>query len=226
MFKQATSRRAVALAILAFVLCGATGVFVYKKTKDFFVPATPAVPAPATLAAAPDIAEEHRFDWEAYFFPALEERTKRVDLPSLRTMQLGETDVEVRFWYDVSPGTINGFVIRRYGANWSAIGLRQVRDPWPSAVKLENLGTPKSGWDVFWQQLTAAGVLVLSDSDEAKCTAGVLDGVGYVVEVVAEQKYRTYRYGNPQFAPCDEAKQILSIEALIGDEFNIRPRQR
>jgi hypothetical protein len=223
MFKQTRSRRAVVLAILAFVLCTATGVFVYNKIKRYRLQTAPAVPVPT---AAPSLTEVHKFDWESHFFPALEERTKKVELPSLRTMQLSATDVEVRFWFDTSPDTIGGFVIRRRGDTWSAIELYQERRPWPSAVKLENLGSPRSGWNPFWKQLTDAGVLVLPDSDETKCLAGGLDGIGYVFEIATEQKYRTYRYHNPQFAECDEAKRVLSIVDLIIDEFNVRSRYR
>ena len=220
MFKQTASRRAVTLAILAFVLCGAAGVFVYKKTKKLPVPATPVVPV-----AAPALAEVPKFNWESYFFPALEERTKKVELASLSAMHLAETDVEVRFWLDASPDRIEGFVFRRRGDSWSATRLYQRRRAWPSAVKLENLGTPKSGWDNFWKQLTDKGILVLPDSDETKCLKGGLDGIGYVFEVVAEQKYRTYRYSTPQFAECEEAKRVLSIVDLMIDEFNIRSRE-
>jgi len=221
MCKQTTSRRAFALAIFAFVLCAAAGVFVYKKAKQILVPTTPAVPVPA---AAPNLTAVEKFDWESYFFPQLEKRTQAVDLPSLRTMRFSETDVEVRFWSDASPDNIRGFVIRRRGDKWSALELYQERRPWPSAVKLEDLGTAKSGWDTFWKQLTAAGILVLPDSDETNCRSGGLDGLGYVFEVVAENKYRTYRYHNPQFADCEEAKRVVSIVDLITDEFNIRSR--
>jgi hypothetical protein len=37
--------------------------------------------------------------WERSFFEALEERTKALDLPSLRTVTLSDQDLEVRFWY-------------------------------------------------------------------------------------------------------------------------------
>src|SRR5678815_3522650 len=126
MCKQTTSRRVVVLAILAFVLCAATGVFVYKKTRQILVPTTPAVPIPFT----PGLTELHKFHWQTYFFPALDERTKKVDLPSLRTMMLAETDVEVRFWTDSSPDTINGFLLRRHGDRWSATRLYQTRRSW------------------------------------------------------------------------------------------------
>ena len=155
------------------------------------------------------------------FCSALEERTKKVGLPSLRTKPFADGDVELRLWYDARPDVINGIVIRRYRDSWSAFGLRQEQNRWPSGLKQEDLGVPRSGWNALWKQFTDAGVLVVPDSSKTKCESG-LDGVGFVIEVRAEQKYRTYRYGNPQFADCDEAKRILSIENLIADEFNIR----
>src|SRR5258707_15757444 len=64
-------------------------------------------------------------DWEPVFFKALDERTTEINLPSLRTVVLPEPDLEVRIWYDGRPDLINGIVIRRCAAQWSAAGIRQ-----------------------------------------------------------------------------------------------------
>lgn len=211
--KKAKSKLTVILAILAFVLSATTGVVVYYRIKKSHVQTTSTVPTP------PD---EGPADWESAFFSALEERTRKVGLPSLRTKPLADGDVELRLWYDARPDIINGIVIGRYRDSWSAFGLRQERNRWPSELKQEDLGVPRSGWNALWKQLTDSGVLVLPDSEKINCSGNALDGVIYVIEVRAEQKYRTYRYDNPQWADCDEAKRILAIEGLIADEFNIR----
>lgn len=160
-------------------------------------------------------------EWETGFFSALEERTKRINLPRLRGADLRIETIEFRFWYDARPDIINGFVIRRANDNWSAVGIRQQDNRWPSPVTQKSIGSPKSGWDAFWKRLTTAGILTLPDSDETTCSADVLDGGALVVETVAKQEYRTYRYSNPQFAKCDEAQRLLLIESIIADEFSL-----
>jgi hypothetical protein len=163
--------------------------------------------------------------WEVSFFPALEERTREVGLPKLERNVAGASDRELRFWYDAHPNLINGFVIRRTGDVWSARGIRQSQNWWPSPLIQDALGAPKSGWDAFWKKLTDAGILTLPDSYEINCTSGALDGGAYVVEVLTKEGYRTYRYDNPQLGACAEAKIMVSIEAILAHEFTITPSQ-
>jgi hypothetical protein len=78
--------------------------------------------------------------WEVSFFPALEERTREVGLPKLERNVAGASDLELRFWYDAHPNLINGFVIRRTGDVWSARGIRQSQNWWPSPLIQDALG--------------------------------------------------------------------------------------
>lgn len=182
-----------------------------------------AMESSARIQIAPkSVREPSDAHWESSFFKALEERTKQLGLASLSTMRFPDQDLEVRFWYDARPDIINGVVIRRSDGRWSALGIRQVNDRWPSPVRQEALGPPKSGWGAAWKALLGAGILTLPDGYETRCASGVLDGGGFVVETIANQKYRTYRYGNPQFGKCDEAKRLLSIESIIADEFRLQ----
>ena len=158
--------------------------------------------------------------WEAAFFEQLEKRTTAVNLPSLRTVVLPEHDLEVRFWYDRFE-IINGVVIRRTGPHWSAYWIYQTDDPLPSSAKMVTLGPPKSGWESFWKNLVNARILTLPDSPRPQCETEALDGIGYIVETNVDRKYRTYRYGNPQLMKCSEAKQMLEIEKMIGDELSL-----
>jgi hypothetical protein len=155
--------------------------------------------------------------WEAVFFEALAQRTTKVGMPSLRTQVLPGQDLEVRFWYDHFE-IISGVIIRRSREKWSADYLRQKYDHQPSSAQLKSLGAPKSGWEAAWSRLTSAGILTLPGGT-TKCRSDVLYGIGYVVETNVNQKYRTYRYANPQFADCDEAKRVMSIESIIAEEF-------
>lgn len=158
--------------------------------------------------------------WEPNFFEALEKRTKNAGITSLRRTVLPGRDLEVRFWFDHFE-IISGVIIRRSGDNWSATYLRQKQDHQPSSVQLETLGTPQSGWDVVWSRLKSAGILTLPDGFANNCQSGALDGVGYVVETNVDRKYRTYWYGNPQWADCEEAKQVLAIKSIIFEEFRL-----
>ncbi len=156
--------------------------------------------------------------WEPAFFTALEERTRAVGLPSLRTVPLPEHDLEVRFWHDRLE-VVGGVVIRRTGHEWSAGRIYQMEDSLPSSARLVALDQPKSGWDVLWNDLVAGGILTLPDSSRAQCPAEALDGISYVVETNVDGKYRTYMYSNPQLMKCPEAKQLLQLEETIRQEF-------
>ena len=165
--------------------------------------------------------------WEPSFFEALGERIKEINLPSLRTVPLRGSDLEVRFWYDARPDDINGFVIRRFDNQWSAIGVRQASERHSSPVMQETLGTPESGWDTAWKRLVDLGILTLPDgSSKVNCQVEVLDGGGFVVETNVMGIYRTYRYANPQLAKCDEATRILAIEEIFADQFGLNQVQK
>lgn len=215
------TRFAIALATL-LVCAGVATIFVISARK-----------MPPQVNAASAIQDNRgahleipKDGWETSFFAALDEHTKKVNLPSLRTVVLPETDLEVRFWYDARPYVINGFVIRRSDNQWSAVGIRQTNEGEPSLVKKEILPVPKSGWEPAWQRLVSAGILTLQDGSDLKCSPGVLDGGAYVVETNVDRVYRTYRYDNPQFSKCQDAKRILSIEQIIAEEFELHIPQK
>jgi hypothetical protein len=162
-----------------------------------------------------------RAEWEPFFFTSLEEHTKGVNLPSLRTILLPQDDLEIRFWYNALPDSLNGVILRRSSGQWSAAHLRGSYERKRFRVEQESFKEPKSGWEAAWEKLVNAGILTLPDSSEVNCHSGVLDGISYVVEINANKTYRTYRYGNPEFAQCNEAKQIVSIEEIIANEFRL-----
>lgn len=200
------------LQLLAVLLGLAVNACVHFKEPS---PAVPNDQASQTLTLEVPTAK-----WEPVFFEALAVRTKQAGIPELRKTVLPNHDLEARFWYDHFE-VIQGLIIRRSGEQWSASYLKQRVDSDPSSVRQETLGTPKSGWENAWNRLTSAGLLTLPDGSTTNCSSGGLDGIGYVVETNVDRKYRTYRYGNPQLATCDEAKRILSIESILADEFRL-----
>jgi hypothetical protein len=204
------------LKILALMLGVAATIACFSNVKNVAEPGTDA----RSISTPQDLTlEVPNGPWERVFFEALEERTKQVNLPSLRAV-LPLHDLEVRFWYDHFE-VISGLVLRRSGEKWSATILRQEQDHVPSSMRQRSLGSPKSGWEVAWKRLTNAGVMTLPDESRTKCKTEALDGIGYVVEINSNRKYRTYRYGNPQFGKCDEAKRIVEIEEILADEFGL-----
>ena len=53
-----------------------------------------------------------------------------------------------------------------------------------------------------------------------------MDGIGYVVESNINMTYRTYSYNNPWYDKpwykrCNEAKQMILIGKIIGEEFGL-----
>jgi hypothetical protein len=159
-------------------------------------------------------------DWEPKFDEALSERRRLINLPDLRRL-LPDDDIEIRFWYDARPDTINGFAIRRSNNNWQAVGIRQKNQRWPSDMEQNDLGVPKSGWDALWKKLLDSDILVLRDEAEGNCRYLTLDGAADVIETNVSRTYRTYRWSNPTISNCAGAKRVAAIEQIIGEEFKI-----
>lgn len=159
--------------------------------------------------------------WEPIFFRAIDERAKLANLPSLRTNVLPNDDLQVRLWFEAGYYGIDGLVIRRTSGAWSATYLHGFSKD-PNFKKYEEeLPAPKSGWDVTWKRLVAAGLLTMPDAPEVGCNVGGLDGVVYIVESNVNRTYRTYMYDNPAFAKCDEVKKMLRLIATVNQEFGL-----
>jgi hypothetical protein len=205
------------LELLWIVVCVASAIACDSRARNLNQPPRP---THVDQAAQTLTLEIPNASWEPTFFEALEKRTKNAGMTSLRNTVLPDGDLEVRFWYDRFE-VIAGVIVRRSGGNWSASYLRQREQHLPSSALLASLGTPRSGWEVAWERLRNAAILTLPDGSTSNCSSGALDGIGYVVETNVDWKYRTYRYGNPQWADCLEAKQILSIEKIIFEEFRL-----
>jgi hypothetical protein len=116
---------------------------------------------------------------------------------------------------------LEGVSLRRVGGQWSAIHAKADNYYEPEKAERRELHPPKSGWEGLWQRLTSAGILTLPDATEVNCSADGLDGIAFVVETNANQTYKTYKYGNPMLAECNEAKRMMKIGDLIYEEFGL-----
>lgn len=152
---------------------------------------------------------------------SINERTKESNLSSLRTVLLPDDDLEVRVWTGFGLRGVDGFILRRSSNQWSAlhlIGMAE-RPPFPN-TKIA-LGAPRSGWEPAWQNLMRVGIVTLPDAAAVGCDTYGKDGTNYVVEINMNKTYRTYKYHDPNYAKCDEAKQMVRIGEIIADEFGL-----
>jgi hypothetical protein len=209
------------VALLTFLL-GVTATTVWLVKRQSVV----GEPQKNVIAVAPEKQELSLSipsdTWEPIFFESINERVSVAKLPNLRTVLLPNNDLEVRIWVGFGLTALEGLVLRRADGQWSATHLEGIHSRLPKSEYQKRLQTPKSGWDASWQRLIDAGILSLPDASEAQCSAGVLDGMSYVVEVNMNKSYRTYMYDNPNYTKCNEAKQMINIGEIIAEEFGVR----
>jgi hypothetical protein len=148
-------------------------------------------------------------------------------LPGLRTVLLPDGDFEIRVWIGFGLNGQDCLILRYFSGQWSAVHLQGMAEAPPFPNSLISLPAPKSGWNKTWQKLIDAGILRLPDAAEVKCNPQLLDGIGYVVESNINMVYRTYWYRDPWYdnppfyIRCNEARQMLLIGKIIGEEFGL-----
>jgi len=164
---------------------------------------------------------------DALLSEIIDDRLAKANLPSLRTVLLPDGDFEVRVWIGFGINGEDCFILHCFSGQWSAIHLKGMGASWPFPISLAPLPSPKSGWNRAWRRLIDAGILTLPDGDKVKCNTGVIDGISYVVETNKKMTYRIYSYGNPwyddppSYKRCNEAKQMILIGKIIGEEFGL-----
>lgn len=168
--------------------------------------------------------EKSNLTWEDIYFEEIIEREKISKLRRLKSKSFPEDDLEIRVWSGFGITALRGFLLKRIAGEWSAVDLdwevfknsKGKRDLKPLDKKFD---VPNSGWDAAWQKLVDAGILTLPDAEKIDCRGGALDGMSYVVEYKFRNTYRTYMYDNPNYAKCNEAKQMVKINRIIAEEF-------
>jgi hypothetical protein len=166
-----------------------------------------------------------RASWEHIYFREINAVTNLSGLTELRKTDVADGDVEVRIWWGFGLSPLGGIVLKRTSGQWSAIHLKADNYSEPQRAERKELRPPKSGWDAVWQRLVNARILTLPDASEIGCDVGGLDGMAFVVETNNDRTYRTYRYDQPTYARCDEARQMVEISEIIADEFDFHDSQ-
>jgi hypothetical protein len=149
-----------------------------------------------------------------------------VNLRNLRTVLLPDGDFEVRVWIGFSVNRTDCLILRYFSGQWSAVHLHGMAGAPTFRNSLTPLPSPKSGWNRAWHRLINAGILTLPDAHAVNCNPQILDGITYIVESNINMTYRTYSYSNPDYESpwhkrCNEAKQMILIGKIIGEEFGL-----
>lgn len=166
--------------------------------------------------------ETPQASWELIFFRYIDELAKVGNLPSLRSMELPNEDLEARFWFEAGYFGMDGIVIRRTSGIWSGIYLHGISREPNFQKYAEQMQPPRSGWDTAWQRLVDAGLLTMPDAQQVQCNVNGLDGAVFVFETNVDKTYRNYLYDDPMFAECDEARKILNLVSIINHEFGFQ----
>jgi hypothetical protein len=153
------------------------------------------------------------------FFSEIIKREKLSGLSDLRSVNLPPDDLEIRVWRGFDLTYLQGLVIKRASGQWSAIRVQSLPPGLPRGKYQKQLSMPKSGWEAMWRRLTNEGIVTLVDASDVGCDENDPDATSYVVEINANQKYRTYHYTEPEYSECDEAKQMVRINKILTDEF-------
>jgi hypothetical protein len=208
-------------ALLTFFLGVAVSmVWLFNRQPHSSVPQKKEV-ANAVQDKAERLPARPKATWEPIFFEAINERAKIAKLASLRNVNLPEGDLEVRVWGGFGLTPLEGFILKRQAAQWSAIHLEGIYPRLPRSQYQKSLEAPRSGWDPCWKRLVVAGLLALPDDSELEGKKLITDGFSYVVEINTDSGYRTYRYSNPAWQDFREAKQMLEIGEIISAEFSL-----
>ena len=142
--------------------------------------------------------------------------------PDLRKALLPKGDEEVRVWSGFGKGTLRGLILRKTGTEWTAVRLVGAPPEGERSSTKTMLAAPKEGWPAFWASANALGLWTLPDESALpqEDKVGVLDGIGYVVEVQREGRYRAYAYSNPALQPqWPEAAKMVSLAKLLQTAF-------
>jgi len=160
--------------------------------------------------------------WEPIFFRPINSAARLSGQTDLRATQLHKGDIEVRIWWGFGLSPLEGVTLRRTSGQGSGIHVKADNYYEPTKTERRQLSNPKSGWETMWSRLVNEGLLLLPDASEINCNVGGHDGIATVVEINADNTYRTYMYDMPSELKCKEDKNIIAIADIIFEEFNLK----
>jgi hypothetical protein len=209
MFMKRLSKRVIIAVLVFFFGVAAVAYWLYREEtqKD------------------PDIVSISRFDSMIFKgvgrATGIDQLTSLAGLPELRKVRLRKGDIEARVWRGFGLGLLEGVLIKRVGGEWSGLHVSETIDQHGDvqAAEVNQLKTPKLGWESFWGKLVDKGILKLPLTPENECETKYIDGTLYVVEINQNGTYRNYQ--NLEGADeCRESKQMTEIGEIIGLEFD------
>jgi hypothetical protein len=161
-------------------------------------------------------------NWEPIYFRPINSAAKLSGQYDLRSTQLPAGDIEARIWWGFGLSPLEGVTLHRTGGKWSAIHVKADHHYEPTKAERRPLSNPTSGGEATWTRLVNEKLLSLPDASEINCLVGGLDGIATVVEINADNTYRTYMYDMPSELKCNEDKNIIAIIDIIFEEFNLK----
>jgi hypothetical protein len=162
-----------------------------------------------------------RKTWEQIYFESIDRRTKSAELNILRETEVPKDSLEIRIWAGVDPESLRGFVLRRSGAQWSAVYLPSSGHQSKLPEQSIPLSEPRSGWESLWQELNQQDILTLPDASDVGADNVYPDALGIVVEVRSGDGYRSYNYNGFDTSEHPEAKKINIICKTVSKEFGV-----
>lgn len=178
-------------------------------------------PSPLIVREIPEDA------WVPIYFESIDQLTKRMGIPALRTWTPPANDIELRIWRGFGFNRdISGYIVRFAHDKWSAFAVigrnYTAREYTASGELIEPDGKveikpleAKAGWSSTWDNLVAHGVLSLKDFyDLPPSDYSIFDGDSYMIEVLYQNRYRCYLYPNSTHfdnPECREFEYMLGI---------------
>lgn len=145
----------------------------------------------------------------------LREPKAKYGLPDLHLTALPEGDRELRVWLLPAFYPASVFTLKRTQGQWSDLLFHPDGEK-GAQLRIENHPLLLGEGDRLWNKLAEEGILNLPDGYCLKDYYGVLDGVGFMVEINLNGAYRIYRYSNPEFQhELPEPKQMVKITCLV-----------
>ena len=161
---------------------------------------------------------------EEYFYEFINQDAFALQLDSL---EAGYDSLQIRIWLGHSLARVRHVVILKYKDQEWRGQLVSFSDETGNhhPVKKVRKVSPNSGWDILIDSLYKLGIVTLPNETAIagySCNGGT-DGVSYNFEIATSNRYRYYRYDNPEDCKSFwQARNVLQIASLLENEFDFK----